>query len=386
MASVCVARSLPPEPRGDFAFVMVASALIGQLLERGGEYAAMQFRGRNPTQTPLSQPGLWSASLGAGAITALTVYIGTHYIYLALIVALSASLLVITKCLIGVLTQDGDAWGVLVVRSLPAVTLMTMSIILLFRSAGSVFVVMTAVLAGQAAGLCFAVVKERRVAQLHTEVSAASQEEPPRPWFTHAGNMGIYTLYRSDQLILGLMTLSHDLGQYAVAVNVAEITQYIASVGTSILVAEGRSRLYRVWLVTMGATLAIAILLVLISPTLIEIFYGEEYGEASRFLPPLLAGSIFFAAARLFWGELLSAGRYKMFAATSLGVAGLATPGYLLAIQKWGAVGAANASCLAYAALAVLLGVAARTGPHGTPTEIKLPYSAPDASTLGSRD
>jgi len=166
---------------------------------------------------------------------------------------------------------------------------------------------------------------------------------------------------RLDQFVLAVAASANQLGQYSVAVRVAELPLMLGSVSAPVVfnrvaaAADSDERvriidqLHRAHFALVGAVIVVV---GLVGYFLIPLVYGEAFEAAALpfllYLPGVLAYSsrqvidkFFSGSGRPFWASILQI--------VGLGV-GL--PLYLYLIPKYGAVGASVASSLVYSASA----------------------------------
>jgi len=191
----------------------------------------------------------------------------------------------------------------------------------------------------------------------------------------HLGQVGIYATYRMDQLLLGAVGTTTQLGFYAIAVNISEVTQYVPAALTAVIAGDRSTTKGQRWRrLAAGAvfafTVALALGLYVFRRPLISHLYGERYLPASGPLGVLLIASVAFSIVRLLWGEVLRLRRYGGFAAVCLSVALLSVPVYLVLIDRYGGLGAAEGSLIAYSALAIGL-AAVQVGGHDARTRAR---------------
>lgn len=166
---------------------------------------------------------------------------------------------------------------------------------------------------------------------------------------------------RLDQLLLGLLFAPQLLGVYAVAVSIAGVLQTAGNTLEQVLfprlVSGSTSRSGLIGVVTL-VTVAVsgaAVALALGGRALIELFYGEAYGEAAGPLRLLLIGAIFLVITSGLASEAKAQGRARdLLTAHTVGmtVTFFALP---IFASLWGMVGAGAASALSYACTAGVL-------------------------------
>jgi O-antigen/teichoic acid export membrane protein/O-antigen ligase len=156
--------------------------------------------------------------------------------------------------------------------------------------------------------------------------------------------------YRLDQAVVGLVLSPTALGLYAVAVALSNLPRFIAtSVG---MVAyphlaaaeeprEARRKLWRFFVVTVGACLAIVVPLELASGWLVTFFFGEAFEDSTSLVRILLLASLLVAARRVLADGARGLGMPAL--GTVAEVVSLVTlvPALVVFIDLWGAEGVA---------------------------------------------
>lgn len=352
VASVAIARVLAPEGRGELAFVMVVSTLAGQICEIGGEQAAMQIRNFDATRDPLTIPSLWWCIGGSGLITVVVVALRGEQVVLSLAAGVFAASIVLARFLLGILTQDNRNVLVAVLRCVPPIALLGVSVVMFEYGRVSVLAIAVALTFANLLSVGVAAVSERRSRRRLTVDGSSVQTVAVNILALQTANIGVVLLYRVDQVLLGFLASSGDLGLYVVAVNLSEVLQYVPVVGATLLLTRnGRGR-RKIWVASLTSVAVGAGILIPFGPRVLELLYGHEFGGAADLILPLTIASAAFAVARLAWGELLVARRYWAFAACTAGTAMAFMPVWALGIASDGSRAAAFITACAYGALA----------------------------------
>jgi O-antigen/teichoic acid export membrane protein len=169
-----------------------------------------------------------------------------------------------------------------------------------------------------------------------------------------------FLAYRIDYWIVDHFKGQAELGVYALAVRVGQMLWIVPIVAASILFPLGSAGkadtvlLGRLLRVMMPITLLGAVILALLSPWVIPAFFSEDFRPSVRPLLFLLPGILAFTANILLAAWFAGTGRprYNMIiSAVSCGMILLLD---LLWIPRFGAVGAAWASTVAYTSSALL--------------------------------
>jgi len=379
--SVIVTRALTASGRGQMALVVVTATLGSCLFEFGGEWAAISesSSGRALSHLFLDRRLLLRSSLGCVGVFVVLAFLSLRSdLGLGLIAVGSGGtyLMMAQRDLTGWLAGAHQTSVVIVIRILSPLGSLVMVLALhlvgsqprltSFQAALAYFV---GIAVSIAAGIGLSHIR-RTVADAPTEHVGKVQRMP-----LHLGQVGIYATYRMDQLLLGAVGTTTQLGFYAIAVNISEVTQYIPAALTAVIAGDRSTTKGQRWRrLAAGAvfafTMALALGLYVIRRPLIRRLYGERYLPASRPLGILLIASVAFSIVRLLWGEVLRLRRYGGFAAVCLSVALFSIPVYLFLIDRYSGVGAAEGSLIAYTALAIGL-AAVQVGSHDSRTRAR---------------
>jgi len=178
--------------------------------------------------------------------------------------------------------------------------------------------------------------------------------------------LAVYLYSKTDQIMLGAMNQNTELGYYAAAVKISEITDFIPmliAVAVFPKLTTLREKNYEDYLskfqiysdVMMFFWLGVAIPISLLSPMIIQLLYGEKYANSAAILAIYVwaqFGSNFSAARGVYFtleGQL-HYGLYLSVAGTFLNI-GL----NLLLIPDYGAFGATAATMITYFCVVILI-------------------------------
>ncbi len=177
----------------------------------------------------------------------------------------------------------------------------------------------------------------------------------------YIGNVLQFFNYRLDAFLVNAFLGPAGVGIYSVSVSLAEMLWYLPNaVSFVIFPRAARTRpkemnafTPRVFRATLGLTALGGLALALLGPALIRLIYGPAF--ASAFLPllALLPGVVLLGGAKVLTNEIAGRGHplYNSLA-SALGL--VLTVGLdLYLIPRWGVLGAAVASSIAYAAIFV---------------------------------
>ena len=162
--------------------------------------------------------------------------------------------------------------------------------------------------------------------------------------------------FRLDHLILGVLVGPRELGLYSVAVAYFEALFFLPMALAFVLrpyqvrstAAEAHRRVARVFRIATIVTIPLVVVLAIAAPLLCVTIFGEEFRGSVLPLQLLAPGALGIVALKLM-GNTLVAQRRPLLETAAIGMAFLATVVLdFLLIPRYGAVGAALASTLAY--------------------------------------
>jgi len=176
---------------------------------------------------------------------------------------------------------------------------------------------------------------------------------------TYLSNIMAFVNYRADLFILNLFLLSENLGIYAISVTLAE-SLWLLSKGISTVLLpklselhgdEGKRKMLTpfiarwVFLLTFAAAAVTAIVI----PHVIKILYGTEFMPGVKPFRILLIGIVLGAFSRVLANDIAARNfpQYNFY--TAIAVVSLNVTMNFILIPKWGIIGAAVATSLAYA-------------------------------------
>ncbi len=180
----------------------------------------------------------------------------------------------------------------------------------------------------------------------------------------HVGVVTSFTTLRLDQLMLGGMATSVEMGLYVVAVRLSEITTVLASSVADVLmpeVAASKQSKQSVQLLTRSLRqmiyiyLLILFPLILCAPLVLEFAFGADFAAAGGALRLLLAASMVWSLGAIVNSGLNGFGYPGLSTISRLSSAIVTVVALLYWLPRYGIVGAAFSSLLGYS---VMLAVA----------------------------
>lgn len=174
---------------------------------------------------------------------------------------------------------------------------------------------------------------------------------------------------RLDQLTISIFLLPVAFGLYLAAVTLCAGAGLVASTMTTVLLPtiaaiEPESRLAavrRYLRITALLTTAYALIMLLVAPVILRVFFGPEFDAASEVARILLVGTIPLTLSRSLAAASRASGRPGSASRAEWLGLGCAAPAYALLIPSFGVVGAAWAFVIAGTASLGFQAVAARS-------------------------
>ncbi len=172
----------------------------------------------------------------------------------------------------------------------------------------------------------------------------------------HAGSVALYLVFRLDTLLLAVLSSSAAVGLYTVAVTTAEITRLPTdALARTSLARQATADLPSAASQTAQATRTSVLLAVaavggfcLVAPVAVPLLYGADFTGAVPAVLALAPGLLALGAGRQVSAFLLRLHRPLTMSLPSIIAAGLTVVANLALIPRWGPVGCALASSLAY--------------------------------------
>jgi len=162
---------------------------------------------------------------------------------------------------------------------------------------------------------------------------------------------------RVDFLILPLMAGTAALGQYAVATQLAEAVLILPAAMVTVLMPmtvnsgqEGMKRIDRYLALQLAVFVPGGLIIALIGPYALVLLFGEEYAPAYGPLLALMPGILALSCSSILSSYFSAQGRPLVNAMGAVLGLSVGIPAYLMAIPRWGPLGAGVASSVSYAA------------------------------------
>jgi O-antigen/teichoic acid export membrane protein len=367
VTNVVLARALGPEGRGVYAVAVLIPGLMGLLLGFGLSPANVYHYSKKliPADELIGTATATAVALGAGCYLVLFAYIrlsgssdlvGIKSAFL-LVSCLAVPFLLQTAALQGLLigAQRFVLYNLTLLTQSAATTLAVILLVVVLRRSTMGAVVawtasaaIAAAVAAASAGMFGRVSMRWRWATLRRLVGFGLM--------SYLSSLTSFVNLRFDVLLVNLFAGARQVGLYSVGTSLAEVVWYIASAAGTVLaprvaasrpdeadrIAEAVSRV-----VALLAAIA-ALVLGLLAPWLVVLFFGPDFSDSRWAVWLLMPGIVTFSVARVMSMYLLGRNQLKIdLLASFIGfVATLALD--LVLIPRFGFRGAAVASSIAY--------------------------------------
>jgi O-antigen/teichoic acid export membrane protein len=369
-----IARTLGPVGRGEVAFLIAVSMLSGHLVSLSLQEANANLAASDPGLRPGLATNSVLLSFALGAVAALAVAIGVHFFpalggpvsHALLAFALMTIPVSILKQYLSLLVQADYSFGIANAAWLagPLTTAIANGVLAL-RGGLTVETAFAAWSAGQLFGVSLICVWIARHAGFGRPDAALGRRAVRFGLQAHVGRLMEVGNYRGDQWMLGAMVGPRELGLYSIAVAWAELLFYLP--GVLVLVqrpdlvratpAEAVRRALRVCRVGFLLSGAAAAVMLLIAPFLCTGIFGERFRGSVDDLRVLSLGAFGIVAFELL-RNALTAQRKPMLGSAAVGVAFVVTLVLdVLLIPRYGGLGAATATTVAYTCGGVAAGL-----------------------------
>lgn len=377
--AVLLARVLEPEGYGQYELAILLPMLLSTFLNLGVAPANIYFVGRGSAsvQTALdSSVRLWALLSGSGLLIAAvaiafrreTLFPGVPAEVLwSGMVAFPVALLqaFLTSLLVGV--QDFTRYNKALL-STPVATL-ALAVVLVWALDGGVVAAVATYIGSHIIALGYT----WRLLASHVAASGPDEYDSGTymrdcigyGWKVHLSNIIAFANYRADVFLLNLFLTPAAVGLYMVAVHIAErLWTLSASVSTVILPRlsqlheqeEQRKRITPIigrWVlyfsVLGGGVLMIA------APALIAMLFGDDYATSARVLRWLMPGIVLGSMSKILGNDIAARGRPEVNSYASVAVVTVNITANVLLIPRFGVIGAAAATSIAYSLHAFLM-------------------------------
>jgi O-antigen/teichoic acid export membrane protein len=365
--NVVLARSLGPEGRGVYAVAVLVPALIGLVAQLGlgpanvyhfskGLISGDELVGHAISMGLLLGAVCYIAMFGYVALSGATHVFGVAPVFL-LVTCAAIPFTLTTAFLQGVLTgaQRFGLFNATIVSQYASPTIVLVIAMLLSPRSVS-----AAVAAWTVSGIVTALISVGCVARV-APIVIRLRLSTLRPllrfgMLSYLGSLTSFVNYRFDVLLVNLFAGARQVGLYAVGTGLAEVVWYLANAAGIVLapriaassereadqITEGVCRIVTFMALVSGLVLA------LVAPYVIVLFFGSAFAESTWAVWLLLPGIVTFSVARILSMYLLGRNRLKIDLFASLVGLAVTLALDLILIPRFGFRGAAIASSIAY--------------------------------------
>lgn len=367
VVGVIVARRLGPAGLGELSFALAVVALLTPLV-----VSHRQVLVRDLVDDPGAAPAVLGSGLGVGLVAAVVAWVGAVLFALtgATSTTVAVAIAVAAASLFGVAVSSAEAalqaeqQGRLltVVRSGSSLTGAVLKVGAVAVGLGVVgFAAATAAQAAIAAMLCVLVLRRRVDGGPLWRFDRARTRRVARDSWPLAVSAAAIAVYMTvDQVMIGLIAGREEVGLYAAAVRISEATllvpMVIVAAASPLLTrlhrTDGvayRAQTQRVLnaFVAMGVVLA-AVGLVVAGP-LVRVLYGSAYAPSAPILAVLLVSNVFVFVGVASSPWIVNADLQRPYMVRTLCGAAINIGLNLLLLPRFGAIGAAWSTLVAYA-------------------------------------
>jgi O-antigen/teichoic acid export membrane protein len=377
LVSPLLSRELGPEGRGHYAALTLPIVIYGWLGTYGLQDAlTFHVRQRRLSRRDAARVSVLAVvPLGLLAVPLLGVL--SLFVFdptdggrrQFLVLTLLAPLHLLANLVIGALTGAADVGGVNLMKAVPAALRTALLVVACVAFDLNAFWAALLFLTSMAGGILLGLPRLRRQAEPVPRTGVGSRAEP----VDSAGSIPVRSLVRYalaclpgvlaatssarlDQVV-GLPLLgARELGFYAVAVSVAELPTVVATAARTVLMGaapgdeERASALRAARTAVLVAALGCA-LLAASAGLLVPWFFGAAFAPAVLPTVILCAATVVYTCGQVF-GALLLVHDQAARSSAALVAGSLTGVLLLVALARWGAVGAALASLIGYAVAA----------------------------------
>lgn len=374
VTSLLTAWALGPEGRGDLAVVVLYPNVVALAVGLGLPQAHRYYLAREPKEiSPLfSNALIFAAVMGALAYAAaeyiVPSLVGTRsdaVMWLVKIYLINIPLALLYDLMAGMLEGSRQfKWAALArivffgIQSVAYFLLWSFGLLTVYTAA-------LTMIAAQTANTLTATLSVYRVLSPRWQPSWTAWKKAIGYGLKyHVGVVTSFTTLRLDQLMLGAMATSVEIGLYIIAVRLSEIMTVLASSIAEVLMPEVAASkhaersvqlLMRSLRLMIYVYLLILIPLLLLAPTLLKFAFGAEFLAAAGTLRLLLVASMVWSVGAIIISGLNGFGYPGLSTISRLSSAVVTVLALLYWLPRYGIVGAALSSLLGYS---VMLAVA----------------------------
>lgn len=374
VTGIVVARALGPEGRGHFALLTLVAAIFWQFGGLGVPFAITYFVARAPGHArtiirSLLRPTLVrcgiSTAIAALIILLLTAKLPASVQASAVMTVISVPVMVLHLCGLGLLQGLRAFRALNILRVAPNAAFALVALALFALEARGVLVYSVAWGATRALIMPITLVVGWRRAPIdHLRGNVLPPPTSEILGFGARAVLGAASAienFRVDQSVVALFLSPIALGMYVVALGFTNLPRFVAYavglVATPVIARRdgGQEAMRLVWKffwIAVPLYLPVIVGLWLAAPTLVDVFFGEEFAPAASLTRLLLISTTFLCARRVLTDGARGAGHAGLGSVSEAVALASLVPLFALAVPAWGVDGVAYAL-----AAASLLGI-----------------------------
>jgi len=388
LVGVVAARTLGVAGKGTLSVIMQTPGILVVILDLGIATSTIYFVSRGEIRPGSAAANSLLIAVAIGVLTAPLVYLllASRFAVVSNVpmLAVFVAVLIVPTSLLAAWTNSVSVGaGNLVLPLWYAIassgaTLLALAALIISGHA-SVSTIAAAAIVGTLAGLVVLAFGLRKTLTPFRPDWAAARAASSFSAKVHLSNVAGFLLERQDVLLLGWLSGAAAVGLYSVSVGFAELTWYIPSALCTAIMARGPlgseasgvdyvTRATRIVVIIMAGTVGVSLVAV---PLVIPWLYGGSFAPAMYAFFALLPGIVADGIARILWVHQTVRGRLywrQAFVGTAANVVLV-----VLLAPRFGPVGAALASTVAYGGLAAYVVHRFRADTGATYTDILLP-------------
>jgi antigen flippase len=370
LTSVVVARLLGPHDRGLWAVALLVGGLVALGSELGVGSAILYFSRREPggDMSVATSGGLLVLATSSLAVVAasLAAWLGllpfvaavpAGALFAALIAGVPVNFTAVSR---QALLAGGDLLGAAWSQTLQAGLVLLLTGGALIFVSRDVAIVLLAYLVAQVLVAVAAFLRLAHRGQVRRKPRVATMCALSTYGIqAHAGTVALFLAYRSDILLVNYFLGPASAGVYSVALTLSEVLRAIPEAGQMAIYARaaGDAQLPAVGSFTrmiVVATGAGSVLVAGLNYLLVPVVFGAAFAPASLAFVALVPGLAGLAVSYTVSPLLVLRGRIRATSAAAVAALVVMIALDLIVIPRWGIVGAAGASSIAYCLLATL--------------------------------
>ena len=371
---VVTARLLGPKDQGILSLAIAVPTTLTFISNLGLAQANIYFIGRKRGSLVDITANSFVVALSVGLVTIIVIYLLQGHVLKTVLKGLDSASLMLVSCVVPLMLVDGyllsileglSQFGLFNLRRLltPLLLFLGMLLSLCVMGAGLSGATLTYVVIIGATTIWFILVLRRTIRLRCGFNGTLLQDSLSYGVKSYFQNLLMHLLYQMDLYLVAFFLAPDQVAYYAIAISLTRIMWYIPnSVGTvifprlsSLEETEAHRFTGSVCRQTLCITAFVALALSMASGVLVPFFYGDRYAPAIEPFLILLPGAVFITTYKVVVRNFLSRNKLSFPIITAAAGVVLNVGLNLLLIPRYGIVGAAISSTVAYSVSAVAL-------------------------------